>query len=185
MFFPDIINYLLTLRYPGSEIGRQNWVCYKGAVQIIVPLGRPGATASYSLRPLHGVYAWLAYLGKFGTDMVPNSLSGTISQYGTTPYSGVLSQRVRDDAFEYFILVTEQEPTYLSITNLSSLAARGEIIHEFLVIPTPQDLVTILDALRRLHTSTESEQLLRQAVYLLEVLSGKPQKPRTPIGGSS
>jgi hypothetical protein len=183
MFFPDVINYLLTLRYPGSETGKTNWVCYRGGWQVVIPFVPPGTTIPFTIKPLHGSYAWLAYATSFGTDIVPNMFTGTISQYGTTPYSGLLTQRIRDDTFEYFILVTEQEPTYLSVTNISPLGQRGECIGNFLVIPTPQDLVTVTDALRRLHTSTVSEQLLQQVVYLLGVLSGQPQTPRPPVGG--
>jgi len=184
MIFPEIINYLLTLKYPGSETGKTNWVCYRGGWQVVVPIVAPGQTISYTVQPLHGVYAWLAYATRFGTDIVPNSFTATINQYGTNPYSGLLSQRIRDDALEFFFLVTEQEPTHLSVTNISPLAQRGEVFGDFLVISSQQDLVTISDALRRLHTSTESEQLLQQAVYLLGILSGQPQEPRPPIGGN-
>ena len=184
MYFPEVINYLLTLRYPGSETGKTNWVCYRGGWQVIIPLVPAGTTVPYTIRPLNGVYGWLGYATRFGTDIVPNSFTASVHQYGSSPYSGLLSQRIRDDALEYFILVTEQEPTYLSVTNISPLAQRGEAFGDFLVIPSPQDLVTITDALRRLQTSSESEQLLRQAVYLLGILSGQPLEPRPPIGGS-
>ncbi len=183
MLFPEVINYLLTLRYPGSETGKMNWVCYRGGWQVIIPAVPSGVTIPFTIRPLHGNYAWLGYSTSFGTDILPNTFTGTISQYGTTPYSGVLTQRIRDDSFEYFILTTEQEPTYLSVTNISPLAQRGECIGNFLVIPSPQDLETITDALRRLHTSTLSETLLQQVVYLLGRLSGQPQEPLPPIGG--
>jgi len=184
MIFPDIINYLLTLRYPGSETGTQNWVCYRGAAQVIIPLIPPNGRVDFTIRPLHGVYAQLMYATRVGTDMVPNSFSASVSQYGGSPWSGVITQRGRDDPIEYFVLVTEQEPSYTSVSNISPLAQRCEVAADFIVIPSPQDLVTITDALRRLHTSTESERLLQQAAYLLGVFSGQPQEPRPPIGGS-
>jgi hypothetical protein len=116
--------------------------------------------------------------------MVPNTFSGSIASYGTEPLSAVLTSRVRDDPFEYFTLVTEQEPVNITMSNISPLGQRAEILSDFLVIPNPNDLATITDALRRLETSTESEHLLQQAAYLLGVLSGQPQEPRPPIGGS-
>lgn len=184
MLFPEIINYLLTVRYPGSETGKMNWVCYRGGLQVIIPNVPAGMTIPFTIRPLHGSYAWLGYVTSFGTDIVPNTFTGSVNQYGTTPYSGVLTQRLRDDSGEYFILTTEQEPTYLSITNNSPVGQRCECIGNFLVIPTLQDMVTIADALRRLHTSEVSERLLQQAVYLLGILSGQPQEPLPPVGGS-
>ena len=183
MYFPEVIAYLLTLRYPGSETGKMNWVCYRGGWQVILPVVPAGITIPYTIRPLEGSAAWLGYATRFGTDMVPNVFTGTISQHGTTPYSGILTQRARDDAFEYFILTTEQEPTRLTITNISPLAERAEVTGDFVVIPSPQDLVTVTDALRRLHTSEVSEQLQQQGNYLLGVLSGGRQEPRPPVGG--
>jgi len=181
---PEIIAYLLTLRYPGAESGKMGWVCYQGGVQLYLPLVPPGQTVAYTIRPLHGVFAWILYSLKFEPQGVPNTGAGTASQYGASIYSGLMTQRVRDDGFESFILVTEQEPTYVSQINISPLTQGGGIFLTFIVIPSPQDLVTVTDALRRLHTSTESERLQQQAVSILGVLTGQPQEPRPPIGES-
>lgn len=184
MIFPEIISFLLSLKYPGSESERMNWVCYRGAVQLIIPLMPPNTTISYTARPLHGSYAWLYYSTRMGTDVLPNVFTGTVNQYGTTPYSGLVTQRMRDDPLEFLLLVTEQEPIYMSVSNISPLAQRFESYGDLIVIPTPQDLAVIMDALRRLHTSKESEDLLRRANYLLGLLSGQPQEPLPSIGGS-
>jgi len=104
-------------------------------------------------------------------------------QYGSSPWSGVVTQRGKDDPAEYFAIVTEQEPAYLSLTNISPLAQRWETLADFMVIPSPEDLKIVLDALRRLYTSTTSEKLLQQAVHLLGVLSGEPQEPLPSVGG--
>jgi len=182
MNFPGIINYLLTLRYPGSESGRQNWVCYRGGHQTIVPVFPPNTTVKYTVLPLHGVYAWLAWSSRFGDDMVPNTFTGSINFYGTEPLSAMLTSRVRNDPFEYFTLITEQEPMNITMSNISPLGQRAEILSDFLVIPTPNDLSTITDALRRLETSRESEQLLQQAVILLGKLAKEEVKPLPAIG---
>src|SRR4030066_1700160 len=100
MYLPEIITYLLTLQYPGSESGKMNWVCYRGGWQVIIPAVPAGSTINFDIRPLHGSHAYLAYSASFGTDIVPNAFTGTIHQYGSTPYSGTLSQRIRDDTFE-------------------------------------------------------------------------------------
>ena len=184
MIFPEIINYLLTLRYPGSEKERQNWVCWRVGIQIRVPLVWPGQTISYTVKPLNGTYAWLGYDTRFAPDMVPNTFVGTMSQFGSQPFNGQVTQLIRDNNIEGFVLTTEQEPMAISISNISPLAQMAEMLGTAIMIPTPQDLATIMDALRRLHTSTKSEQLLQQAVYLLGLLSGEPLEPLPPVGGS-
>ena len=162
MIFPEIVNYILTLRYPGSEGGNPNWIAYHGMVLIIVPVVASGQVIEYSLRPPSEVYAWLAYATKFGSDLLPNILTGTVQQYGTVPYSSIISQGLRDNEIEGFVLVTHREPMHFSVTNISPVTQRGEIYGSYLVIPTPEGLLTVFDALRRLHTSEKSEQLLQQ-----------------------
>ena len=184
MIFPEIISFLLSLKYPGSESERMNWVCYRGAGQLIIPMMPPGTTISYTAQPLHGAYAWLYYSTRVGTDVLPNAFTGTINQYGTTPFTGLITQRMRDDPFEFLLLVTEQEPIHTSLTNISPLGQRFESYGDLLVIPTPQDLAVVIDALRRLHTSKELEELQRHGNELLGKLAGEPPEPKPSIGGS-
>jgi len=183
MLFPEIIAYLLTLRYPGAESGKMGWVCYEGGVQISYPFVPPGASVAYTVRPLNGVTAWIVYSVKFDTQGVPNTATGILNQYGNFTYSGLVTQQIRDDGLGMFVLVTDQEPTYFTANNISPLAQGGGALITFLVIPSPEDLVTVTDALRRLHTSTESERLLQQTASLLGQLTGQPQEPRPSIGG--
>ena len=183
MIFPEIVNYILTLRYPGSETGKMNWVCYSGLIQTLIPIFPAGATVNFIFKPLYGHHAWLTYVSKPSMDAVPDAFSGSIMQYGSSPWSGVVTALGREPA-EYFAFVTEQEPAYLSITNISPITQRWETIVQFIVIPSQKDMETVLDALRRLNTSRESEELLQQAAYLLGVLSGQPQEPLPPVGGS-
>lgn len=183
MRLPEVISYLLTLKYPGSESARANWVCYLGTSQIVIPLVPPGRNIAYTLKPLHGSFAWICFSTRFSSETVPNTFSGTISQFGSTPYSGVFTQRYRDDDLDYLAVVTEQEPVYITINNISPLNQRGESLTHMLVVTSSQDLDTVMDALRRLHTTTKAEELLQQAAYLLGKLAGQPQEPKSPIGG--
>ena len=181
---PEIINYLLTLTYPDSDPRRLQPICYMGAYQLIIPVFPPGQTINLVGGPLHGVYAWLDFNLQFGSDMVPNVFAASGSQYGSTTYSGVLTQRFLNESHLHFVLVTDQEPSTASISNISPLAQRYDAYGEYLVISSPQDMEVISDALRRLHTSQESERLLQQADYLLGILSGQPSEPRPSVGGN-
>lgn len=183
MILPEIIMYLLTLRYPGSGLERGNYVCYRGILQTIIPLMPAGSTVNFTIRPLHGVYAWLSWVSRVGSEVVPNTMTGSIAHYGSTPWSGLVTQRGRDDPSEYFVFITDQEPASVSVTNISPLAQRFETIADFIVIPSPEDLKIVYDALLRLHTSTVSEQLLQQVAHLLGVISGRPQEPLPSMGG--
>jgi len=181
---PEIINYLLTLRHPDSDPKRLQPICYLGAYQLVIPLFPPGQTMNLVGRPLHGVYAWLSYTAKASPEMVPNMFSASGTQYGTFTYSGILTQCFLLASQEHLVLITDQEPSTASVTNISPLAQRYEAYGEYVVIPTPEDMEIISDALRRLHTSKVSESLLQQAANLLGVIAGQPQEPKPPIGAS-
>lgn len=180
---PEIISYLLTLRYPDSESGRSDFVCYSGFLQVRVPLIPAGRTIRYSVRPTGGVFAWIGYRRVIGTDMVPDVFSSTYFQYGAAPFSGILTQVSRDIDNSGFLFITEREPTIISITNISPLAQRGEMQGYFLVLTSPNDLAIVTDAIRRMHTSAVSEQLLQQSVSLLGVLADRPVEPKPELGG--
>ena len=181
---PEIINYLLTLRYPDSDPKRLQPVCYLGAYQLVIPIFPPGQTLNLVGSPLHGVYAWISYLTRLSPEMVPNAFSATGTQYGSFTYGGIITQQMLNQAYYHFVLITDQEPSYGSVTNISPLAQRYEAWGEYVVVGNPDDMQLITDALRRLHTSTESERLLQQADELLGALSGQPREPRPPIGES-
>jgi len=184
MRFPDTINYLLTLKYPGSEESLTDWVCYNGGAQFIIPFIGPGQSVQLRGTPQFGRYAYIGFYFNFGKAVVPNVFSITISQYGTNPISGIITERLIEEGAEYFIITTEQEPSYFSLTNISPLPQTFESFSRYIIVPTVENLKTIIDGLRRLHTSKETESLLQQAVHQLGILSGHPQQPQPPVGGS-
>lgn len=184
MILPEVIAYLLTLRYPGSGTERGNYVCYRGVIQTLIPALPSGRTVNFTFKPLYGSFAWIVWASRVGTDAVPNCFTGSVVQSGSQPYSGLVTQRGRDDPAEYLAIVTEQEPAYLTITNISPLQQRWETMADFLVIPTQPDMVIVFDALRRLHTSQESEHLLQQAASLLGEIAEHPLEPKPPVGGN-
>lgn len=181
---PDIISYLLSLRYPGSTGTKGNWVCYRIMSQIVIPLVPAGFSFPHTLMPEFGSHACLEFGGGFGADMVPDSFSGATVQYGSYPFSGTLTGRMLSNYHGLFLFLTVAEPVRGLVTNISPLPQRYEAFSDYIIIPSPENLEIILDALRRLHTSEVSEQLQQQAVSLLGLMGGQPQVPRPPLGGS-
>lgn len=183
MILPEIINYILTLRYTGTESGRTSFVCYEGFIQVRIPMFPAGLNLVYTVRPDAGIFALLGYRRLIGTDMVPDAFSSTIHQYGARPFSGIITQISRDMEHPGFMLITERDPLVITVNNISPLSQKAEMMGHVVIIGTEYDLAEITDALRRLHTTTRSEQLLQQAVNLLGVLTGAPPQPSPSIGG--
>lgn len=171
---PNVIEYLLTQQRPGG-----GWLVYRGGLQVVIPVFPPGATVNYAVTPLADVYAQLGWATRFGTDMVPNSFFASCQQYGSRVFSGIVSQRVIADSIDYFIMVTDSEPTLLSITNTSPLNQYCEVIGDFLVIGSDDDYAKVLEALARLGTSSKSEALAEEANRFLSARA----RPGAPPGG--
>lgn len=178
---PDIINYLLSLRYENSDTKRFEPVCFIGGYQLIIPFFLSGQTINLVGKPDRGYYAFLHYTVKFGSDMVPNAFSASGNQYGSDLYAGILTARWLQDEHTFFVFVTNQEPSRASITNISPLAQRYEANGEYLVIPTPESMITVNDALRRIHTSKVAEQLLAKTSDILEQSTGITPSPKPPV----
>lgn len=178
---PDIILYLESLKYPSSGAELPNRVCYPTDYQVRIPFIWPGQVLSFITRPSAGNYAWITWAGVPATDVVPNTLRLQSFHYGIVPTDMVVTQVVRDFRREGLTIITEQMPFTYILTNISPLAQRAELIAEVLVIPSINDFLIIMDALRRLHTSKSVEALLEQANAQLNIISGKGPKPS--LGG--
>jgi len=142
-----------------------------------------GSTINLIGKPDRGNYGFLNYSLTFGTDMVPNVFAVTGQQYGSNMYNGVLTKRWLQSEHTFFVFVTDQQPSIASVTNLSPIAQRYEAEGEFLVIPNPEAMELVMDALRRINTSTRSETLLQEAVAALGDISGNPVEPRPSVAG--
>ena len=180
----EIPTYLLSLRYPGTSATTQSLVCYNSQIQVIVPLLPAGRSIIYTTKPPPGVYAMIGHWAKFGSDLLPNSGRVTAEHFGIMNVNEVCSQLIIETEREALTVITEQMPLTYTITNLSPLAQRVEMVGYVVIIPTVDDMKIVMDALRRLHTSKEAESLLQQASYQLSLISGHPEEPRPPLGGS-
>lgn len=180
---PDVFYYLLSLRYPGSEASGGNKVCYSYAYQVILPMLGPGQIVSFTTTPPLGVFAWIAFTAVGGSDAVPEAFRLQSSHFGIVGNDHIVTQTVRDLGREGLTVITANSPFTYTVTNLSPLGQRGEIVAKLLVVPSIHDMETIQDALRRMHTSQVSEELLRQIAYSLGRISGVELKPLPPLGG--
>ena len=165
---PSLIDYLLTIRRPSG-----GWMTYQGAVQLVIPNFPPQTTLSYTVVPLAGTYAQIAWSLRFGNDMVPDAFSGYIQQGGSKAYTGLITQRLIDYGSNVMAVVTNAEPTLAYLTNTTALVQRYETIGQFLVVNTEQDLATLLDALLHWGSTLKSEELTIQTNLLLRQLVDK------------
>ena len=171
MLLPEVINYLLSLE------GFTNSPVRQGAFQTIINPFPPNTTVSFSVRPPDGTYAHLSWINVFGSEMIPNAFSGFVQQYGSRPFSGIITAKMLEYGVPHLVVVTDQQPTEISVTNNTALNQYFEAGGLFLAIASEPDLQIVIDALRRLHTSSKLEALTQESNALLSKIAGSSLTP--------
>ncbi len=171
--------YLLHLPHPESgAVG--SFLCSRGSVELTVPALPPGQAVHVIVAPLPGTYARLGFWDAFCPTIVPNTMAWICSYRGRYNLATNICPSIIRDGFNCSCVLTESQPCYASVVNLSPLNQYFSIVNEFLVVETPHDYDLVMEALARL-TSSKLEELAAEAKTLLEKMSGV--SPRPPIGG--
>lgn len=166
------IEYLLTLQRPGG--GR---LVIPEASQILIPIFPPNTSLTLSVHPYGSDYSLIKFGLGFGPNMVPNTFQGYVQTWGSREIQGTLTAEVLNTELQGFVLITQSEPSVLSVTNISGLNQVFEIDSVNLRISTEDDYKLVLEALARLGTSAKLEQLAQEAVLLLGKLVGEAPPP--------
>lgn len=172
MGLPRAIEYLLTLEHPGGA----GQLVHTGVTQSIVPVFPPNTSIILSTSPKADDYALLPYYSGFGPAMVPDAFTVYIEQYGAAAYSATITSWMYSGLFpiESYIPVTQNHPSIVGITNVTTLNQYYESFSFFLRIATEQDWDVIQEALT---TLVKLEELAKEANGLLRIMAGRPQPP--------
>jgi len=174
MAVPRLIEFIESLARPGAGV-----IAEHGGIQVIVPVFPPNTTSAYTVTPPTSAYALITYRVSFGAAMVPNVFTGWFEHAGRHRYIGTITNTVIRDGLEWYLVITDNEPLRVSVTNVSGLNQYFEEISQFALVPSRDDYLMILEALDILANKTTSE-LQREANMLLKIMAGEP---RPPIGG--
>lgn len=169
-----IAEYLESLERPGG--GR----LVKPAIsQVYVPAIPPLTSLSWYTAPRDGEYCAIGLKIILSTAMVPNALYGSGQQYGSRIVEGIITQTWLENPIEAIYFMSKAWPAYLRIVNLTNMVQLWESLQYYLIVASEQDLALVLDALRRLSTSSKLEQAAIQANNLLtniwRQLGGRPK----------
>lgn len=179
MSVPRLIEYIESIKAPlirGTHIGAH------GGGQIIVPIFPPGLTVNQVITPPVGVYTIIIYRVDFGNSMVPNAFLASVQHRGYSRYSGVLSATLLDNGMEGFLVVTNESPLHVTVTNNSGLNQYLEEIYQYAAIYTESDFNFVYDLLNDLANRGQSE-VQTEALQLLRQIAGvAPVTPHPPIG---
>jgi hypothetical protein len=173
------IEYLLTLERPGG--GR---LVHGGGNQLIIPIFPPATTITITSAPFGNDFAYISFLAAFGPALVPGAFYAWGQQWGSRTYDGNLASWLINNELDCFAVITQSEPSTAQIANQSPLNQYYEGIGFFIAIPSEEDYHLVLEALKRLGTSAQLEELGRQANAMLSKLTGGLPSPEPPFGGS-
>ncbi len=164
---PAAIEYLLTLK---DQSG--NPVCFMHQFQVIVPNFPPRGNIIYSVAPPTPVRAYILYEYCFGEAMVPHAFNVRITHGPTEVLNAIISGLYTSSRSGIFSVLGKQQPALnVTVSNLTQLAQYYELSTQFLIVTTDDEYKTVIDALRRMHTSKSSETLASQTLDLMKKLS--------------
>lgn len=159
------IEYLLTLRESAKMPGIHNRV-YQTAIVNFPPL----TTINYSVSPTNA-YCYILYEFTFGEAMVPHSFDVKVLQAGQKILDVVISGRFTTGSIYTFISIQGGRPADFYVTNMRNLVNYYELTAFYLAIPDIEHYNAVVDALRRMHTSTKIEELAKQCRDILNSLT--------------
>ena len=163
------IEYLLSLQREGGG----NLVA-QGATQIFIPIFPPYRSVVLNVIPEPGDYANLMYIKGWSTTMVPDAFHDVAQVWGTRNINHILSgDWLQREHADIFILETHAQPSFTRFTNRTPLFQYYESTIGYLIIKTKADWDTCIEALKRMGTSAESEQLAAESNRLLNLMVEK------------
>lgn len=170
---PATIDYILSLRdASGGKIASH------AQHQVIIPNFPPVTTINYSIAPADPIQAYILYEFVFGAAMVPHAFDVKIRRGADRILDIIVSGRFTTTPTGVFVVIARQQPTLnVAVTNLRVLTNYYELTTSYLCIVGEENWKIVVDALRRMHTSIRSEELLAQMV------AKPPAPPPQRIGG--
>lgn len=173
---PATIDYILSLRdATGGNVASLN------QHQVVIPNFPPLTTINYSVTPALPLQAYILYEFSFGQAMVPHSFDIKIRHGAAYLLNVIFSGRFTQPVGAFAMIGRQQPALNVAVTNLRLLTNYYELTTSFVSISTLDNYKIVIDALRRLHTSTRSEELADEANTLLAAMPGKGVRP--PKGG--
>lgn len=172
---PSTIDYILSLRDASGGV-----VASLNQYQVVIPNFPPLTTINYSVLPADPVQAYILYELSFGEAMVPHSFDVKIRHGSSYIINAIISERFSQPISTFAIIGHQQPALLVAASNLTLLTNYYELATFFISITSLDNYNIVVDALRRLHTSTRLEQLAAEATRLLALLP--PSEPRPPIG---
>lgn len=172
---PATIDYILSLRDPsGGTVASLN------QYQIVIPNFPPLTTINYSVLPVDPLEVFILYEFSFGEAMVPHAFDVKIKHGASYILNAIVSGRFMQPVSTFALIGRAQPALNVAATNLRLLSNYFELATFMVSITSLDNYNIVVDALRRMHTSTRLEQLAEEEVKLLQ--SMPLSAPRPPIG---
>jgi len=178
MGLSPLIEKALALERPGG-----GYLAQMAETQMLIPYFAPQVSLNVEIGPPAGTFAAIAFEVS-AAEIYPYAFSLVLRNYGQFLLNLTVPPGGRSFVpFDLFILATERNPYSLTITNTDTVGHPWSNIMGYIVIPTQDDLIQLLD---RLGTTLKGSQELRAIQGLaaqLELDQGPARVGGLRIGG--
>lgn len=158
MGLPYVVEYLLTIRRPGSG----NLV-HQGGSQTVINQLPPYTRIVLNVFPFGNDYFDIVYASYIDPAVVPDVYHGYAQYFGTRAYDGTLSSLFMNYPFESLVFISEAEPAQALIENNTPLYQYYSGVAYYVSIRTEEDFSLVLKHLKGVGTS-ETNRLLDMLV---------------------
>ena len=173
-----LIEYLMALRRPGG--GK---LCRFGVQLFTIPILPPLMSVTVTVTPYFGSYMSIEYWHRFSPAIVPNTVEWTVRHGGMEIASGLVSQVATDESHNFWLEITESDPSVATITNVTPVNQFYETLDHFLLVDNEEDYLRVKEVIRNWGNDNVLAAL-RETNQLLRAISTGQPAPQPPIGGS-
>lgn len=167
MGLPYAIEYLLSLRtVPGQRLA------YQQAWQLIIPIFPPFREITFNVPVGAGEYMNISYeMGK-SPGMRPDAFYLEMQQYGSKMVNVVLSADWLAEKHDIFVPISQSQPTFVLLRNLTPLNQYYSHTIGYIVISNEEDWDFTLNALEWM--GNERGEVAKDCRRLLAKIAGEP-----------
>jgi len=138
-----LAEYLLAYTLPGG--GK---VCRYGFEVETIPIFPPDTSVTFTITPYFGAYAAIEFYCKVSPAVVPGTIELVSSHSGMEISAGVLGELCLTEGLNFWIEITDQNPVYTILTNVSTVSQFYEVIDMFLLIDNEANYEKVKELIR-------------------------------------
>lgn len=170
-----LIEYLMALSRPGG--GR---LVRFGVMLFTIPILPPEIEITVVVTPYFNSFVSIEYWHRFSPAIVPGTVNWIVQHTGVEIASGIVTQVATVESHNFWMEITESNPSVATITNLTRVNQFWETLDHFLIINSEEDYLLVKEIVRNWGAFESVAGKIDETNYILRQIAGGAVLPRPP-----